>query len=352
LSSEGYGAQPAIYTQTTTATQSSAGSAARLHKQIEWKRIKAFLNDAAQEGIAPASLPSQAQSDEASLGGKMPTGWVQSQLTQLGRYEATVYGKVYTLQLHGPDTPDKRLHRLEQTLQVKALSLPALSTSGNNPTDTRLAALKARMEALGITASDGDQQKVSDWAIALMEARVFQGANPNQSTEQRVQALEVAVFGVPATDLTPVTFAPETLEVPVPAQKTSAQLSLAKRVSVLGEQFPIRLKGINGNTKARQPSLEIATLVETALPPIEFVAEPPSMAPLAKPSPSEHKPASLLIKTAITSPQVVPTQPTPEPPPVWFKTTAPANSSQKPAITATTMTTLCVLHQTKGFSVL
>jgi hypothetical protein len=317
--------------QTEAITPGSSGNTARFHKQIQWNRIKAFLNEAAEEG-----LDTPAAQQALPIANKPPTGWTLEQITQLSGYEATIYGRTYALQLHGPDTPDKRLHRIEQTLHMGAL----LAT-----TEQRLGKLKTQMEALDIPTTGGDQKKVSDWAIALMEARVFQGTAPNQSTEQRVQALEVAVFGIPSTDLSPVSL---TTKAPVPELTTEP--SLAKRVAVLGEQFPVRLRGLQeGRPQAKQsPTLASASApAEEVLDEVEFIADTvPAVAATPKVIPPKKEPTetpkALLAITSIPKPP----QPSAD---VWFKqaskasSPAPTSASLAPQPTSNLPTELPIL---------
>ncbi|MDH4379277.1 MAG: hypothetical protein QE263_05175 [Vampirovibrionales bacterium] len=291
--------------QAESTTPGSSGNPARFHKQIQWNRIKAFLNEATEEGV-DTTAPQQA----SPTANKPPTGWNSEQVSQLGRYEATIYGRTYALQLHGPDTPDKRIRRIEQTLHMGAL----LAT-----TEQRLTRLKTQMEALHIPTADGDQKKVSDWAIALMEARVFQGTAPNQSTEQRVQALEVAVFGIPSTDLSPVSL---TANVPVP--ETTTEPSLAKRVALLGEQFPVRLRSLPEGRPSAGQAATLASAPEQAgveLDEVEFVADTlPALAAKPKALPPTITPKTT-TKEAPKTPAVVSIATTPIKPeaPVWFK---------------------------------
>jgi len=152
-----------------------------------------------------------------------------------------------------------------------------------------------------------------------MEARVFQGAAPNQSTEERVRALETAVFGVPSTELSPVSL---TANVPVP--ETTTEPSLAKRVAVLGEQFPVRLRGLQeGRPSAGQASTSATSSAEAenVLDEVEFVADTlPALAAKPKALPPTITPKTT-TKEAPKTPAVVSIATTPIKPeaPVWFK---------------------------------
>ncbi|MFN8615248.1 MAG: hypothetical protein U0003_04990 [Vampirovibrionales bacterium] len=260
-----------------------------LHKQVRWGAIKTFLQTPVEETDNPETTQSstvRVSTPQAPA----PLGWTADLLTQLSRLETTVYGtSVEPVQLTTREKwpANKRLARLEATLHLHR-------TPWNPPTtptltQQRLSAIQHQLQALNIPTAQRRDDSVNPWALALMEARVFQGAVSNQSDEERVRALEIAVFGS------------EKSATQNPQHPPTPALSLAQRVNLLGEHFPLRRTSRTTHHSSAASSARLAPSTETDWLADEHPATKPAPAPVA-------------ILPSLHSPTKAPSSPTPRQP--------------------------------------